>query len=277
MLDQDFGENDLPFGDNDSRRSETESVHSRNSDDNHRRPQEDRGRWGDNPEQVVPMELYENAIRELHEERMRNRNGRGGRNAGNLRRDRRDDNFSDLSSIRRSVSEENEDRAGRDGANSRERNPRRPRSPSSGARTDRSDDTRGDLETSLLEMDNMHSPNTILGGGANNQDNQGSRLLTARSIRAEFNRSTAKKVKKSNENFIAAGPPMLQDCPSSKEFYKWQGALKIYVSKLPGYIEGMLVRRPDYNNMTGREQDALREIYISQSVGIQKHQTRRRR
>ena len=271
MLDQDFGDQEFQFEDNNSRQSDDDSRHSRNSDNNHRGPQANNGRWGDDdPQQVVPMELYENAIRELNEERLRNRNERGRRNADNDGRNRQRDNFSDISSIRDNVSDEIEDRAGRDGANRRERNPRRPRSPSSGARTDRSDDTRGDLETSLLAMDDMLSPRNAHLGRGRNDDNQGSRLLTARSIRAEFNRSTAKRVKKSNENFISAGPPMLQESPTNKEFYKWQGALKIYVSKLPGYIEGMLVSRPDYNSMTGREQESLREIYVNIHDWLQK-------
>jgi len=76
-------------------------------------------------------------------------------------------------------------------------------------------------EPSLLEMDDILSPRNAQLGRGRNDDNQGSRLLTARSIRAEFNRSTAKRVKKSNENFISAGPPMLQESPINKNFYKW--------------------------------------------------------
>jgi len=35
------------------------------------------------------------------------------------------------------------------------------------------------------------------------------------------------------------------------------------VEKLPGYEDGMLIRRPDFNNMTKREQQLTTEIYAN--------------
>ena len=51
------------------------------------------------------------------------------------------------------------------------------------------------------------------GARKNDDVNNGTRHLTARSVRAEFCRSTAKRVKKPHDNYISQGPPMLQENP----------------------------------------------------------------
>ena len=46
-------------------------------------------------------------------------------------------------------------------------------------------------------------------------------------------------------------------------FYKWYGAQKSLVERLPGYVDGMLTKRPNYEEMSSREQRNVKDIYIN--------------
>jgi hypothetical protein len=56
---------------------------------------------------------------------------------------------------------------------------------------------------------------------------------------------------------------MLKDNEESQGFFKWQTAMKTFVGRLPGYLPGMLEKRPDYAKMTNKEQGRLRDIYTN--------------
>jgi len=88
----------------------------------------------------------------------------------------------------------------------------------------------------------------------------GNRFLAARSVQDELGRGTAKSVKKSLEHYVASGPPMLQENVTLQGFIKWQSNLRTFVSKLPGYVEGMLSQRPDINNMSRKDRERLVDI-----------------
>ena len=164
---------------------------------------------------------------------------------------------------RNNDSEERRENAGDNNPNERRRNPRRHRSPSS-AHTDKSNSTRGDLDNTMQEIANLFTPPPASADdylGANGNGANGNRFLAARSIQEELGRETAKRVKKSLEHYVASGPPMLQENVTLQGFIKWQSNLKTFVSKLPGYVEGMLSQRPDINNMSRKDRDRLADIY----------------
>ena len=96
------------------------------------------------------------------------------------------------------------------------------------------------------------------------------RLLTPRSLQREAGKEIAKRVKKSNEQYCSAGPPILQDNVPLVKFHEWQNNLFMFVEKLPGYVEGMLDKRPDYANMSTQEQKLLKDIYANIYVWLAK-------
>jgi len=55
---------------------------------------------------------------------------------------------------------------------------------------------------------------------------------------------------RSKRSFIAAGPPLLKDKPTTEEFYDWKILIIQYLEFLPGYQAGMLVIQPNLENMT---------------------------
>jgi len=65
------------------------------------------------------------------------------------------------------------------------------------------------------------------------------------------------------DHWISIGLPMLKDNEESQGFFKWQTAMKTFVGRLPGYLPGMLERKPDNANMTTKEQGRLRDIYTN--------------
>ena len=97
---------------------------------------------------------------------------------------------------------------------------------------------------------------------AKEQDSR-SKVLKARSLQQELSSETAKRVKKSMEHFMSTGPPMLNDNDDPQGFFKWQTKMKSFIERLPGYVDGMLIRRPDYNSMSSKEQGRLKDIYTN--------------
>jgi len=96
-----------------------------------------------------------------------------------------------------------------------------------------------------------------------NDERQGSKVLYARSLQQELGSDTARRVKKSMDHFISTGPPMLKENEDQQSFFKWQAAMKTFIGRLPGYSPKMLERKPDYYNMSGKEQGRLRDIYTN--------------
>ena len=90
-----------------------------------------------------------------------------------------------------------------------------------------------------------------------------SKVLKARSLQQELSSETAKRVKKSMEHFMSTGPPMLNDNDDPQGFFKWQTKMKSFIERLPGYVDGMLIRRPDYNSMSSKDQGRLKDIYTN--------------
>jgi len=69
------------------------------------------------------------------------------------------------------------------------------------------------------------------------------------------------------DHWILICSPMLKDNEESQGFFKWQTAMKIFVGSLPGYLQGMLEKNPDFGNMSGKDQGRLRDIYTNIHVG----------
>ena len=90
-----------------------------------------------------------------------------------------------------------------------------------------------------------------------------SRSRTPRSFRVEVDNDTAKRVKKSNEQYTATGPPKLPEIVNLTKFHEWQNNLVKFVERLPGYVNGMLTQRPDWGKMSRIEQEYMRDIYIN--------------
>ena len=108
------------------------------------------------------------------------------------------------------------------------------------------------------------TPKSSLVKKARRQDERGgSNVLHARSLQQELGSETARRVRKSMDHFISTGPPMLKEHEDQQSFFKWQTAMKTFVGKLPGYLPGMLDKKPDYHSMSGKEQGRLRDIYTN--------------
>jgi len=65
------------------------------------------------------------------------------------------------------------------------------------------------------------------------------------------------------DHWISIGSPMLKDNEESQGYFKWLTAMKTFVGRLPGYLPGILEKKPDYANMTSKEQGRLRDIYTN--------------
>jgi len=52
--------------------------------------------------------------------------------------------------------------------------------------------------------------------------------------------NTAKRVKKSNEQYTSTVPPKLPENATLAKFHEWQRNLRRFVERLAGYIDGML-------------------------------------
>ena len=86
---------------------------------------------------------------------------------------------------------------------------------------------------------------------------------TPRSLQVNMDEDTIKRVKKSNEQYCAAGPPKLQENVTLAKFHEWQNNLIKFVERLPGYKPGMLTTRPKFNEMSSRRKESLIQIYTN--------------
>jgi len=91
-----------------------------------------------------------------------------------------------------------------------------------------------------------------------------------RKPREEMDNVTAKRDKKSNEQYTSAGPPKLTEKVTLAKFHKWQSNLGRFVESLPGYIDGMLTQRPNFDEMSRRQEEYLNDIYINIHVWLAK-------
>jgi len=44
-------------------------------------------------------------------------------------------------------------------------------------------------------------------------------------------------------------------------FYAWKSNLKTFIERMPGYVNGMLKKRPDFDNLSKKDQNQLIEVY----------------
>ncbi len=71
-----------------------------------------------------------------------------------------------------------------------------------------------------------------------------------RSLRMARNEQIMQQSVLANAKFLNKGPPMLPDNCSLRQFHEWQMNLKIFISKVPGYKDGILTDDPEFSNMT---------------------------
>jgi len=88
-------------------------------------------------------------------------------------------------------------------------------------------------------------------------------LLNSSMIKEKLGHNTAKRLKKSYETYTSKGPPTLDDNPTVETFYKWKANLKIFIERMPGYVPGMLLKRPDFDYLIQKDQNQLQEVYVN--------------
>jgi len=77
-------------------------------------------------------------------------------------------------------------------------------------------------------------------------------------------------LKRCHENYTSKGPPVLGENPTVEIFYAWKANLKIFIERMPGYVNGMLKKRPDFDNLSKRDQKMLIEVYQNIMVWLAK-------
>jgi len=53
-------------------------------------------------------------------------------------------------------------------------------------------------------------------------------------------------------------------------FYAWKANLKTYIEMMPGYVHGMLKKRPNFDNLSKRDQKQLNEVHENIMVKLAK-------
>ena len=150
-----------------------------------------------------------------------------------------------------------------DGRHSRRNSSSRSRSRDSET-SESSDSSSDEMHKAFRKMQNRMTPNSSSKRKTRrNNDGSRSKVLEARSLQQELGSETARRVKKSMDHWISIGPPMLKENEEAQGFFKWQTAMKTFVGRLPGYLPGMLEKKPDYENMSNKEQGRLRDIYTN--------------
>ena len=84
-----------------------------------------------------------------------------------------------------------------------------------------------------------------------------------RSLRMVRNEQILQQSVLANAKFLNKGPPMLPDNCSLRQFHEWQVNLKNFISKVPGYKDGILTDDPDFTNMMRDDKEFLVQIYSS--------------
>jgi hypothetical protein len=116
---------------------------------------------------------------------------------------------------------------------------------------------------------NYLTPTKAGGESESDEDNQHD-LLESSTIKAELGRRTSKRLKRCHENYTSKGPPVLGENPTVEIFYAWKANLKIFIERMPGYVNGMLKKRPDFDNLNKRDQRMLIEVYQNIMVWLAK-------
>jgi hypothetical protein len=86
---------------------------------------------------------------------------------------------------------------------------------------------------------------------------------TPRLLKVRVDNDTLKRVKKSNEQYCASGPPKLPENATMAKFHEWQNNLRNFIERLPGYRNGMLEKHPKYDRLRSSERSNLREVYAN--------------
>ena len=92
---------------------------------------------------------------------------------------------------------------------------------------------------------------------------ESTRVKKPRLLRMEADNVTAQQVFLSKSNFIKAGPPILRDGASLKEFQSWKKGVEFFVERLPGYKPEIMARKPDFKNMPKHEQIYTFEVFTN--------------
>jgi len=68
----------------------------------------------------------------------------------------------------------------------------------------------------------------------------------------------AKGVKKSNDRYTSTGSPKLPENVTLAKIHEWQRNSRRLVKKLPGYIDGMLTQRPNFEGMSRHKKEYMK-------------------
>lgn len=135
---------------------------------------------------------------------------------------------------------------------------------------DSDDDTEEDVDATISMIEKNYLTPTKAGGESDSDDDNRHDLLESSTIKAELGRRTSKRLKRCHENYTSKGPPVLGENPSVENFYAWKANLKIFIERMPGYVNGMLKKRPDFDNLKKRDQKMLIEVYQNIMVWLAK-------
>ena len=80
---------------------------------------------------------------------------------------------------------------------------------------------------------------------------------TPRFLKVRVDNDTLKRVKKSNEQYCASGPPKLQEDATLEKIREWRNNLLKFVERLPGFKKGMLVRNSKFDRMSSSDKGLI--------------------
>ena len=126
-----------------------------------------------------------------------------------------------------------------------------------------------DVDATISMIEKKYLTPTKAVESESDDDNQ-HEFLESSTIKAELGRRTSKRLKKCHENYTSKGPPVLGENPTVEIFYAWKANLKIFIERMPGYVNGMLKKRPDFENLNKKDQKMLIEVYQNIMVWLAK-------
>ena len=126
-----------------------------------------------------------------------------------------------------------------------------------------------DVDATISMIEKKYLTPTKAADSESDDDNQ-HEFLESSAIKAELGSRTSKRLKKCHENYTSKGPPVLGENPTVEIFYAWKANLKIFIERMPGYVNGMLKKRPDFDNLNKTDQKMLIEVYQNIMVWLAK-------
>ena len=131
-------------------------------------------------------------------------------------------------------------------------------------------DAAEDVDATISMIEKTYLTPTKAGGESESDEETEHDLLESSTIKAELGRRTSKRLKRCHENYTSKGPPILGENPTVEIFYAWKANLKIFIERMPGYVSGMLKKRPDFDSLSKRDQKMLIEVYQNIMVWLAK-------